>query len=393
MARALSGRIGLIAIAIALILCLFTAGSPNLLDGLNHFDSVLLLLIGIGLLRSYLIDKNLNQVVAGTLAQGWISGYVSRLFGLYTGLALFLSLALAPIIGSLARTSGLDAKRHAVIAMRAICASMFLLPTTVGAGAVNASLHDFPLLKAVVFGSPIAVLSMWLSVIEGESNAVQGQLADRPSPTPADRFALSSATAAFIVLAITIKVGLNATTVSAIALAMTTTGCAGICLSHSVNDLSKRIEALISKTMPQITLFLASGLLMAAVSGFVPAARSALSDGMLDVLGASAVQIFLITVVLPALSVIGLHPMLLWAIFFPPLHEVTHMPDLVEYLCWIFMFVSAQLISPVSISVILTSASVERSSWEMSWGSHGRHIVMLTVPTATYLYLLDLVSI
>jgi hypothetical protein len=67
---------------------------------------------------------------------------------------------------------------------------------------------------------------------------------------------------------------------------------------------------------------------------------------------------------------LGVHPMILFGIFFPLVDPVALGPTYIRYLAWTSMFVMANLLSPVSICAILAATSLQISSRETSYVSN-----------------------
>jgi hypothetical protein len=93
----------------------------------------------------------------------------------------------------------------------------------------------------------------------------------------------------------------------------------------------------------------------------------------------------LVLFVLPLLSLLGAHPVVLFSLAFPLLSRRVLGGGAREYLVWVTMFALAQLISPTSTSARLAASSLDVSSPRVSWRTHS--LFAATLASAIWLYL------
>ncbi|MCL2898718.1 hypothetical protein [Brenneria tiliae] len=88
--------------------------------------------------------------------------------------------------------------------------------------------------------------------------------------------------------------------------------------------------------------------------------------------------------VLPMLSMVGIHPMVLFSSAFPLLEPfMTH--GVADYLVWICLFIAAQLLSPVSINAIFAASSLHVSPMDTSFRMHTRYVLLFNLFALIYL--------
>ena len=92
-----------------------------------------------------------------------------------------------------------------------------------------------------------------------------------------------------------------------------------------------------------------------------------------------------VLVLLPAVSVLGIHPLVLFNVIFPLVDNSLLGGPAAQYIAWVSMFMLAQLVSPVSISAILAAVALGVSPAETSYKLHRRFAVALALVVMAYL--------
>lgn len=375
-----SARLGLGLVAIVAVLAWFSALPFNPVGGAGSFEGVILLLLGIGQLRAYLDRQNIKAQIERALSHPWVRSSARPIFVLYGAMAFFLSLATVPIVGSLTRSTRLNHLYHLRLAMRAVCATMFIAPTTAGAAAVSAMFPGLGWSQALLAGLPLALLCLLLTRSEKEP-----VLEPMPLEKDGTGHGLLLPLAIFIGVIVGGKLLLGLATVTTVALAVSITGGVSLLVSYGIGQLAAVIGEGFERSSAEILLFIACGTLQVALA----APQTAQVLGGLDgvaVLSSAPLQLLLILGVMPLLTVVGVHPMILFAAAFPVLHPLTPLPVALEYQAWMAMFVISQLISPVSISAVTAAASVHESPWRVSFQSHGGFALAFAVGGFGYLW-------
>ena len=377
-----SARLGLGLVAIVGVLALLTALPFNPVGGAGSFEGVILLLLGIGQLRAYLDRQNIKAQIERALSHPWVRRSARPIFVLYAGMAFFLSLATVPIVGSLTRSTRLNHLYHLRLAMRAVCATMFIAPTTAGAAAVSAMFPGLSWSQALLAGLPLALLCLVLTRSEREAAL---------EPLPLERSGASHGLllplAIFIGVIVGGKWGLGLATVTTVALAVSITGGVSLLVNYGMGQLAAVIGEGFERSSAEILLFIACGTLQVALAAPETAQwLGGLSGAGVSFLSSAPLQLGVILGVMPLLTVMGIHPMILFAAAFPIFHPVTPLPVTLEYQAWMAMFVISQLISPVSISAVTAAASVHESPWKVSVESHGVFALAFAVGGFAYLW-------
>ena len=95
-----------------------------------------------------------------------------------------------------------------------------------------------------------------------------------------------------------------------------------------------------------------------------------------------------VTIVLPAICALGIHPVILFSLVFPLVdNSVLGEPPL-QYLAWVTMFIGGQLVSPASISAILAASSLQTTPSNTSYRLHGYYVLVMC--SITYFYLVGI---
>ncbi|SEN31684.1 hypothetical protein SAMN04487857_113134 [Pseudomonas sp. ok272] len=377
-----SARLGLGLVAMVAVLALLTALPFNPVKGAGSFEGVILLLLGIGQLRAYLDRQNIKAQIERALSHPWVRRSAWPIFMLYSALAFFLSLATVPIVGSLTRSTRLNHLYHLRLAMRAVCATMFIAPTTAGAAAVSAMFPGLGWSQALLAGLPLALMCLLLTRSEKEP-----ALAPMPLEQDGAGHGLLLPLVIFIGVIVGGKLLLGLATVTTVALAVSITGGVSLLVNYGIGQLATVIGEGFERSSAEILLFIACGTLQVALA----APQTVQVLGGLDgagvaLLSAAPLQLLVILGLLPLLTVVGVHPMILFAAAFPVLHPLTPLPVALEYQAWMAMFVISQLISPVSISAVTAAASVHESPWRVSIQSHGGFALAFAVGGVGYLW-------
>ncbi|NRR29653.1 hypothetical protein HSX11_05600 [Oxalobacteraceae bacterium] len=135
--------------------------------------------------------------------------------------------------------------------------------------------------------------------------------------------------------------------------------------------------------VPELCLLAVSGLLIFTVArvdllAHLPAALAPFFANIYGVL-------FVLVLLLPLITVAGVHPLILFGVFFslmqPPAFEHNHL----RYLAWTSMFVMANLMSPVSISSIVSATAIGSTPRATSYAANWKFCLGLMGFTFVYL--------
>ena len=358
--------------------------APSL--GAMSFATVIMLLLGIGILRRYLESQNIQHVIENMLGQPWLRKSPYPLFLVYGALTFLLSLAVVPLVGALTRHTKLDHIDHVRVAMRSVGSTMFLAPTTVGAAAVALMFPNIEWGQALLIGIPLAGGMMVLTCLSkpAEIREEDGVSADGVSNLQW----LYQLVGLFALIFTASKALFGLGTVTAVALTVSMAGAISVVHSQGWKSLAQSVHSSFRTSSAEILMFIACGTLLVALQS--PEASSSLqqmADNLASHLNSPSLQALVIVGGLPLLTICGIHPMVLFSAFFPIVHALSNVGMEVEYHWWIAMFVISQLISPVSISAVAAASATGLSSWNVSFRLHAIFAVLLAGYCIVYLWL------
>jgi hypothetical protein len=360
--------------------------APQLLAAMGRFSPVMALLAGVSLFRHSLTRSGLAAVVSSRLITRPAGARNSVRVALATmALTLFTSQGAISMMGAVCGSQVRNRLGIARITMRSLCASMFILPTTVASASIAAAIPHLDSGAVLLFGMPLALfvvagaMTPRLDIGDGRSNACD---ANRLKP-----LVLAAMVAAFgaICYVATDKLTWSFAFAMIAGYAFELLVLSG---GKAAQALAKEVPKSVDGIAPELLLLTASSLLIftiqhADLAAYLPqVVRAPLGNSY-------AVGVLLIGV-LPAITMLGVHPMILFGIVFPLVDATVLGPTYVQYLAWTSMFVMSNLLSPVSICSILAATSLQMSSRETSYVSNWRFCTLGM--TLAYVYLLALLA-
>ena len=346
-------------------------------DGLTRYRSVVALLLGIALLQRAFRNLEASDLLRAALARAdarWIGLILIALAAL---LALPLSLATVSIMTTLLAGVVTQPRDVARLSMRMVGLTMYILPTTVASAAVYASIPGLHAADILALGVPLFLLGALLNIrIRPQLTPTSGAL---PSARPLALFALAF-TGVFALclaggLAVPEAVGLSGLGVFALDARRRRVG-----LGASLLDAAQAAKG----CSAEVILMFACGLLACALLR-VGAGPSALLEPMRALWAYPGAALGVVLLLLPAVSVLGVHPLILFNVIFPLVDNSLLGGPAVQYIAWVSMFMLAQLVSPVSISAILAAVALGVAPAETSYKLHRRFAVALALVVMAYL--------
>lgn len=346
-------------------------------EGLTRYRSVIALLLGIALLQRAFRALDASELLRATLARAdarWIGLILIALAAL---LALPLSLATVSIMTTLLAGVVTPPRDVARLSMRMVGLSMYLLPTTVASAAVHASIPGLHGADILALGIPLFLLGALLNIrIRPQLTQTRGAL---PSARPLALFALAfSGLFALCLaggLAVPEAVGLSGLGVFALDARRR-----GVALRASLLDAAQAAKG----CSAEVILMFACGLLACTLLR-VGTGPSALLDLLRALWAYPGAALGVVLLLLPAVSVLGIHPLILFNVIFPLVDNSRLGGPAAQYIAWVSMFMLAQLVSPVSISAILAASALGASPAETSYKLHRRFAVALALAVMAYL--------
>jgi hypothetical protein len=375
-----STRIAGFAIAVV-VLCLGTAAADDQLwrSGLLQYRSVVVLLLGIALLQRVIRNSGLEEPIRALLLHtkssrtGWVVMALAIL------MALPLSLATVAILSSILARILREPRDGARLSMRVVSLTMFLVPTTVASAAVNASIPGLHLPQVLLLGLPVFAFGLLatslsrLQVVQGDEGSTDTSWIKFLGAV----FVLIFVAALACGAAISEAVGLTGLGVFICDIVRRKEGISGLA-NHSADA--------VRGCSSEVILMFACGLLACALTQF--GSGNALVAELVRYCWSSRSLAYLIILfVLPLITIAGIHPLILFNLVFPVVDNALIGTPAAQYIAWVSMFVSAQLLSPVSISAILAAGALRTSPAKTSYQLHYRFVLALTAFTWTVLTL------
>lgn len=354
----------------------------DIAKALQQFKDVYWLLLAIALLRN--LSKNID--ISGFFSQIFIKKGTYKdtfLLSVYTVILSWpLSLGVVPILIDALKPIVNKPYNLAALSMRIVCATMLLMPTTVGSAAVFSMVSAIQLKDVVFIGFPLFIISFILCQKKSISFCHLSYKEKKiSSQKPIYYFII------FWILFIFGYFFLNFNSIQSVSLSgITLYGVFLFMDRKNINLHFKDIDYLLSSVAPEILLLLSCAFLSQTAShimGYI--SIQILYD--VDIIRPFYIYT-LIIFVLPMFCIIGIHPMILFGFAYPLLSpyvgEGAH-----AYIIWVMMFFSAQLLSPVSINAILAANSLQTSSIKTSFMMHIKYLLILNPIVITYLTYID----
>jgi hypothetical protein len=354
--RARNGQLALgLAAATAIVGAICGVAPWTVLDGAAAMIPAAVLLVTTSIVRPAFSSCGLDNYLAETIARlpARLRSLCVDALGTVTGLAAgFGSIAM---LGSSLGARATPAAAAANAAMRGLSMSMLLGPSIASVAVVRTTLPAIPWLASVVTALPLLAASFTINAVL--TPAIRLRRVGNTGPMPPHRLALPMLAAVpAIAFAMTALIGLGAT--EAITLAFLATGLLLDFLHREAGTLAvldQQIGDGWRRSQAEIALFLASGAIASllrdpTVAALVHPAAVLVPSGALGILG--------LLVAVPAICVVGLHPMPLFAML-APLIPAAHLGLNATglYQIWIVTIGISLLLSPASILTSITRVS------------------------------------
>ncbi|MCL2658393.1 MAG: hypothetical protein FWD62_13475 [Betaproteobacteria bacterium] len=370
--------------AICILLLGNSVDALLLLSAMSRFSPVMCLLVGVSVFRYSLTRSGLSALVSNRLIKSRNGhGNSIRVAFATMLLTLFTSLGAISVMGTVCGPQVKNPLGISRITMRALCASMLILPTTVASASIAAAIPHLDTGAVLTFGMPLALFVAIGSMTPGlkiDESVDKRPISSKIKPLV---LAVTVAVAGGIFYAATHKLTLS------FAFAMVfgyVFEVLALCGGNAVQIVTKNVPKSLDAIAPELLLLAASSLMIFTIEHFDIVAY--LPDVIRSWLGNPYAIGVLLICVLPAVTTFGVHPMILFGIFFPLVDAAVLGPTYLQYLMWTSMFVMANLLSPVSICSILAATSLHVSSRETSYVANWRFCTLGMV--VTYIYLLVL---
>lgn len=354
----------------------------QILGAMAKFWPVVCLLLGISLFRHSLMRSGLGDLISRPLLsqpEGFQNGMKVALAA--TGLGVFASMGAISIM-----CTALSAKVRNRLALssnvvRALCSSMYVLPTTATAATVATAIPHLNAGEAAWLGIPLMVL-MLLGAMNPRLEPATTAAPDSPAPTRKAPWILAFlvAAAGAAAMLLTRQVTLS------IAIAMLL-GYGADIVFLSKRRTSRTVLAEVARSVdaiaPEMLLFAGSGLMILTMQRLdIP---SQMPPWLVRMVFDQNFALLALLVVFPLITVAGVHPLVLFGVFFPLIHAPIFNQPALHYLAWTSVFVLSNLLSPASVCSIVAAASLQCKSRETSYQSNWQFCIALVIFTFAYL--------
>ena len=377
-----SATLALIIFCIVLIAAVALHIHLNFYDGMTRYQFVIELLIGIALMRIVFMRTELETSLSsliGSVKPSWRSLALTIIVCI---LALPLSLATIAIVTSLLKDIIRPRHATAVVTMRAVCATMLLIPTTVGSAAVSVSLPSLDPVDLMFKGIPLFVIAFL-------GCCFQKMEVELPKTTEKNHIQAKSIAVitAFLSFLGFFTLVIHSNLIQALVMS-------GILLfildslwfnKRNAMAVLNEVRSSVGNTSPEMMLLLACGFLSVLLS------QVTLPDIVVSILqrifSNPAFSVAFIVFVLPAISILGVHPLILFNVSFPLIDSSFFGSTSNQYFVWVTMFIAAQLVSPISISALMAANSLSVSPSKTSFKIHTRYAIFLSACVWVYVLL------
>lgn len=357
-------------------------GWRELYDGVHRFAPVMLLLVGIAHFRHSVTRSGLSLLISRHLLApdaGWRNSL--RVSAVTAALSVLSGQGSIAIVCTALSQNVRNRLNIPKLTNRAMVSTMFVLPTTIASASVASAIPHLDNGAVAWFGIPLALWALTGSIVPRldahPAVTVQAETGERSSP-----------------LALAIFFGVCCTALYWWTRQMTLAFAGTMLLGYLFEMLSFRkpgrmrllrreSAASLDAIAPELCLLAASGLLIFTMEKL--ALLSHLPGSLLLFFSNIYVVLFVLIFLLPLITVVGLHPLILFGVLFSLMKPAAFEHNHLRYLAWCTMFVMANLLSPVSISSIVAATSIAARTDETSYRAHWKFCLGLMA--FAYLYL------
>lgn len=373
-----SSKLAILILASSLILILAFDIKVDIINVLKKFKDVYWLLLAISLLR--ILSKYIG-----------VSSFVSKFFigksprkstlmlsSCAAVLSWPLSLGVVPILIDTLKQSVNKPYTLAAISMRIVCATMLLMPTTIGSAAVFSTVPAIKLGSVMLIGLPLFIIAFILCQINPISfyesaNKLEEYSSKAPIYYLSFFWILFTSGYFFLALNVIQSISLSGFILYGVYLWID---------RKNIQSHLNNINSAFSSISSEVFLLLSCALLSQLAPYMINYIPAQIFDNILEL---KAIYIYgLIIFILPIFCIIGIHPMVLFSLTYPIfssyIGEGAH-----AYIIWVMMFFVAQLLSPISINAIFAANSLQTSSINTSFVMHIKYLLIFSPITIIYL--------
>ncbi|WP_350304573.1 hypothetical protein [Photorhabdus viridis] len=382
-----SARSGILIFAVCFIVLISgnRLSSISISDLMHRYLDVFWLLLGVGLLRQVMLSLPLDHFLRSLLVKNKPRYHSLLIAGVTIFMTLPMSLGAIPLIIDSLKRLVEPRLQLAMIVSRMVSITMVLIPITIGAATVYSAMPKISLSETALLGIPLLIFSLILNertpvnIVNDKDEANAN--AELPELSRIIIFTVLFWSGILISLLI-----LKFNSLQSLAI---TSGIIFVIdrLSGKHSLMNSGISTATQSISSEILLLLSCSLLVSTVSLYLNSIPSELSQWVSDLYDWQKYAVILF--ILPIFSIVGLHPLILfslaWSLFSPYISG-----SAADYQVWICLFISTQLLSPVSINAVFVANSLSVSTIDTSYRMHARYVFLFNFFALIYLSIISI---
>lgn len=359
--RRASGKVAVVVAGAVLIIGGLLAADPvKIATAAAPMSSAIVLMLSIALIRPIFSDHRLDTALAALLLRVPACLRPLAIVLATCGCALGLSFGAVGVFGATLKRRAAPASLAACLIMQGLVLSMLLGPSTASVAAVMATYPGVSWGASLTIGLPLLAAGVIVATVLGRPLVIELGEAQRRGALPA-AIAVLLAELATAILAHA-ALGLSMTLAISLASTLVALGCIAIWgrrdFVAALARADERMHESWHSMMAESALFLACGLVVGLMQT-TDLAETAKSLAMV-VLPSGFAGIAALLLAMPLLSVIGIHPMVPFAVLSPVIPAaVLGISETGLYAIWIAGFMLSMLVSPVSVLTMVAGITFD----------------------------------
>lgn len=380
-----SARSGILIFAVCFIILISgnRLSSISLSDLMHRYLDVFWLLLGVGLLRQVMLSLPLDHFLRSLLVKNKPRYRSLLIAGVTIFMTLPMSLGAIPLVIDSLKRLVEPRLQLAMIVSRMVSITMVLIPITIGAATVYSAMPKISLSETALLGIPLLIFSLVLNEKTPVNIVNDKDEANEELPE------LSRIIIFTVLFWSGILISLLIFKFNSLQSLAITSGIIFVIdrLSGKHSLMNSGISTATQSISSEILLLLSCSLLASTVSLYLNSIPSELSQWVSDLYDWQKYAVILF--ILPIFSIVGLHPLILfslsWSLFSPYMSG-----SAADYQVWICLFISTQLLSPVSINAVFVANSLSVSTFDTSYRMHTRYVFLFNFFALIYLSIISI---
>ena len=378
-----SGRVALVVALGTMVVGAALALPPAVIAGAAaRLSGVVVLMLCVALLRPIFADRRLDGAIAALLARVSPPLRPAAILLASCASALGLSFGAVGVLGASLEGRAAPARIAACATMRRLTLSMLLGPSTASVAAVMATYPSVSWIASLSIGLPLALVGGILGAVLARPLAMEAVPERGGNASIAIAILLAELAATLFTHLV---LGLSMTLAISVASAAVALACMLFWSRHDLGAAldwaDEQIHERWTLIMPESALFLSCGLLAGLMQ--VPEMAGAAKAAIAFALPSGSVGIATLLVVVPLVTVAGIHPIVPFALLAPIVSAAgLGITELGLYAMWIVAFMLSMLLSPVSVLTMVTSANFRIPGRRLGLRANGLYAAALAGASA-----------